>query len=699
MAKPNPLFPATSSSTHPHPPRHTHTRPASPSSPRQANIHSTRPSSTVVALLAAVAASSSAADGRPLSTDSQPLDFLCPILASDSLGDCPSSSNVKLDDQNAHPQLYHLSPTPTRKKRGAIPAGSVPPKFVQGSDGLWRKEPTWSLYGSTHCDCEDSPSITQTAIPEIDDQVDPTTTSSQAHTTSPSPTSTDMTASLPPGWDGSEDRKDLPPYILALSICLAVFICGTIFGCVAWRRKRRALIDHEKRMQKKANEVYDSDLDSEELKCARSHQRMWTKASARWKAGVRVSARRRRRRTAALTPQDTEPKMPTETLPRDTTVSIHSVGSSAHFQPDDTTIIPLRHEDTPQDPHASSSLEVPTEVSRFSLPPQYPQDSIERLSLPEVNGAVVGCRRSSAEVDTPPLDDEDIPYSAVGGHVATDDKTILSRMADFASSPPMEAGVPLDASGNETSIIAGPSVPVLEQLEQDAVDLLSEEIGTFRSEGRSTWTRSVIPDIQVSHSELCSHSDHAPVPIYSREPSPHPRPRTPVFPAPPTKAQLFYEYPSSFEEDVEGIEPLPVPSAPPFEFASAPSAPPHDAFETSDVSAVACAPPFIDEEEEAAHLGLFVAPVSSGLSRATSTSPTAEDEIRDQPRAAVDDYSVPHVGHATGCSSQAQTQSGIWTCSCATDRSSASSAERRPAFASSPSSSEGTMLSPPDYLP
>lgn len=99
----------------------------------------------------------------------------------------------------------------------------------------------------------------ETAIPEVDDQVDPTqiATGSIAQ---PYPTSTDMSASLPPGWNKNSARKDVSVMILTLALVLAIAICGLIFGCVGWRRKRRALTqkDLEKKLRK--HKIIDDNL-------------------------------------------------------------------------------------------------------------------------------------------------------------------------------------------------------------------------------------------------------------------------------------------------------------------------------------------------------------------------------------------------------------------------------------------------------
>lgn len=155
------LAPATSYLPHSRSPRFkSKSTTAHPSSSRRrANIHRPGPSSSLLAILATVAASSSSADGRPLSSDSQPPDFLCPVLLSlDSRRNPPaahprrSTSNRDVEVDDVDSSIYHLSPFPTRNKRSPSRVGFVPDKYVQGEDGRWRRESSWSLYGSSYCD-------------------------------------------------------------------------------------------------------------------------------------------------------------------------------------------------------------------------------------------------------------------------------------------------------------------------------------------------------------------------------------------------------------------------------------------------------------------------------------------------------------------------------------------------------------------
>ncbi|KAI0347667.1 hypothetical protein BDW22DRAFT_1340987 [Trametopsis cervina] len=687
MAKPK--SPSTSSSTHSRSPRHT-TTPSSPHSlsPRQANIAGTHPSSTLLVLLATVAASSSTADGRPLNADSQPPDFLCPLLASDAPGCGPSKSRF-IDDVDT--KIYHLSPSPTRNKR----AGTLPVKFQQGDDGIWRKEPNWSLYGSTHCD---------TGVPAVDDQIDPTLVSTPTASTSHTSESIDMSADLPPGWKKSDTGKDISAYILALSICLAIFICGTIFGCVGWRRKRRGLTakDYEKRLRKQILEDCDSDQDVEEIKRARTSQKLWTKASTKWRAGVRASARRRRKRAPASVPAEHEPRMSTESLASRSSFTTSaapapiSVGSSTPLDAEDTssTITPSRD---PQDAPSSNSASGPTDPSRPAQPPQYPEDAVYHRRSSLDNGGTHAVNNSATTShETPETNDPEIPYvPSVSGHIATDDKTLLSRLATLASSPPSDSGSSFDTSHTETPSVAGPSVPILDEVERGAIDLhLLNEQGPSEpssTEVQAEWNRMLLSTTRSATSEL---SVLPPAPIYSRESSPHP-PLHPPFPPPPTKAQLFYEYPSSFEEDVEGMDPIPIPSAPPFDFVLSPSAPPVDDFEAEAPDAMPCAPPLIDADEEL-QLGLGTTAPTAGPSW-TPSPHTSDGDMTGHPMQATDDGSDPPADRR---SCQHQTLSGPLRCTCA--QPSTSRLFNSPdagAPSSTPPTARGRSSSPPDYLP
>jgi hypothetical protein len=130
-------------------------------------------------------------------------------------------------------------------------------------------------------------------------------------------------------------------------------------------------------------------------------------------------------------------------------------------------------------------------------------------------------------------------------HVATDDKSLLARLAEFASSPP-----PSEVSAEAPSTLQV-SAPVWRD----------EEFEDFPCDPGGS---------SSIHISMC--------------PAP-----TPLFPPPPSKEKMaaptFYDYPYSFEDIT--VEPEAGPSAPPFD--DPPSAPP-----TNIIDLTPSAPPLMD---------------------------------------------------------------------------------------------------------
>ena len=97
---------------------------------------STCPSLSVLSILSTIAAASQTVDGSPLPLPTQPPSFLCPFIEHDKravLSTAASSSTAP----SASPTLI------TSNKC------QLADKYVQGSDGLWRKTDDWTLFGST----------------------------------------------------------------------------------------------------------------------------------------------------------------------------------------------------------------------------------------------------------------------------------------------------------------------------------------------------------------------------------------------------------------------------------------------------------------------------------------------------------------------------------------------------------------------
>lgn len=332
----------------------------------------------------------------------------------------------------------------------------------------------------------------------------------------------------------------------------------------------------------------------------KSQQRLWARATARWKANIRQSARRRRKRNTTSV-KDIDTCSLVDTPAHSTSVSLRTSASRSSFSHSITTTTSFGRRDS-YDPSSSAQQETPSSPSR---PPAYLSESsnttamaqeaslsaaVASPSRPLYNkaGFLVGCARNdapSAEEDAlPPAD----PFSA--GHIATDDKAALARMASLASAPPL-GGVSTLGRGESSTLF--PTVPSLE----DDFELIPPELQITDCDDYAG-TYSGLSGGRAAHSPSPSllAASGTETPSYSREPSPHP-----ILPAPPSRGRLaaptFYEYPVSFEEDILSAEPEAGPSAPPFaqDDALAASAPPMELdYEPLNMVALPSAPPMED---------------------------------------------------------------------------------------------------------
>lgn len=371
------------------------------------------------------------------------------------------------------------------------------------------------------------------------------------------------TSSLPLGWKTTtDDDRISTAIILVLSLVLAVIMAFFIIGCVTWRRKRLKM--SEKDLEKKAKRSQElsedeSQEEPEEVRRMKSQQRMWSRATARWKANVRISARRRRgkRQAASLSTSHSSNSLPNLSI-----LSVNQSRVTIASEPQEESEVDTtteHHEDPPEDGPSSSgsSLE---HSSSSTHPPAYhrsahPVESVQQRS--EFTG------RSADD----PSSEEHLPYvpPTDGVHVATDDKQMLSQLASLASAPPPSPTSPsLCPSTGTTSDVPLASVPPMEEVEENEIKL-----ACLQNDSAGVWTCSSGSLEHISTSEECP-----PVPSYSQEHS-----LETIFPPPPSKGTFvsapFYDHPTSFEVDIVGIEPVEGPSAPPFE-SIGPSAPPLD---------------------------------------------------------------------------------------------------------------------------
>lgn len=333
----------------------------------------------------------------------------------------------------------------------------------------------------------------------------------------------------------------------------------------------------------------------------KSQQRLWARATARWKANIRQSARRRRRRNVTST-KDADTRSLVDTPVHSTSISLRTSASRSSFSHSISSTTSSERGRS-YDPSSSAQRETPPSPSR---PPAYLSEPLNTTATPQQAslsaafpsssrplynkaGYLVGGAHDEAPGDVlPPAD----PFNA--GHIATDDKAALARMASRASAPPL-GGVSASEEEGEPSTLF-PTVPVLEDdFEPIPPELLITDcidyIGTYTAGGRAAYSPGPSPLLVASGTRS---------PSYSREPSPHP-----TLPAPPSRTRLaaptFYEYPVSFEEDILSAEPEAGPSAPPFahDDSLAASAPPAELdYEPLDMVTLPSAPPMEDLDGE-----------------------------------------------------------------------------------------------------
>ncbi|KAI0315664.1 hypothetical protein OF83DRAFT_1293203 [Amylostereum chailletii] len=560
-----------------------------PLRPRKLSSRS-RPSSATIAFLATIGLSPRVVHGHPLhpSPAEPDLPFLYPFIEhepesyirprSDNLAAASSSSQAASTSSSA-PASATSSNAPTAAVK--VRAAGLPDQYIQGSDGLWRKTDDWSLYGAAACSVTPSSVISN----DINDQVSNPNPTSMAVDPDATSSSTSLQefdlSSLPQGWQPHDPISEgVIIAILLLSLALAIFIVFFMVSCVIWRRKRRARRkdkdkDVEKRLQKKLRGGEgDSDDD---LRQAVVSQKRWARASSRWKANVRFTARRRRRdkvvvasdgpsSTTLCEDEDRYPSSISSLSRSASPISTFSLtGSRSQRQslsedagmpsppssprPSSSSLPPLS--DTHETPRASMSATPAPPSSPLGQtiphPPAYYRHNgegdafgVDAPSYPEDTP-----RPSSSKLllaahvpSTPVYDTEESPVTPTyGGHVATDDKTLLARRAAMASAP-------VDDDGRPSVLSLVISAPELADV--SPVDFPLDALGP---------------------PSRCAPDSPGPEPAYA--------PPLSGLPPPSAKGKLaishFDQYACAFERDeeiemdIEGVEPVVGPSAPPFD--------------------------------------------------------------------------------------------------------------------------------------
>lgn len=454
---------------------------------------------------------------------------------------------------------------------------------------------------------------------------------SKANSTMPSNNlKADIESNLPPGWKPAVKRPAHTMLILAISLVLAFFISFLIIGCLFWRKNARWKNkdrDVEKRRRKRRRRRSTSTELTEEAiretqndKEAKAKQRLWARATARWRANARHSARQRRgkRLAPSLRARQSTPSVndsgddsgsDTSSCPSTPSHSRsrRSSTSSLHREP----VSDL----TDNAPIPSIAVQTPEPTA---LPPAYQQKSntsqaesseglYPPLSRRPSSASLLSRSRRPSHSAASCLSPHDETPSTAGlaaAHVATDDKNVLAMLAEMASAPP---------TAHETS--AEPEISVPEWHDEQMEDFMA---------------------LQQQQEQQQSVSEDSPNCSIPSSP----------FPAPPSKGNLlspdFYDYPFSFE-DMTGSEPVYGPSAPPFE--ETPSAPLVDE-ETMEV--VPSAPPLIDDDDFYAPEQIPSAPPPEGDS-STPAEPCTEG---------TDAPSHPEGGHDAGSSPAASVAAG-----------------------------------------
>ncbi len=529
------------------------------------------PRSHILALLSAISATPLSVHAYPLDPPQTSLPFLYPpfILRPTPIAilkrlDIPSTSDAAA---TANP----TSPPPAPSSACQYDRGGLPDKFEMGDDGFWYKT-HWSLYGSAHCPVSGpfyigplslstesppfSPKVPCTPPPAATDKANGDISDPGRTVPLPPSFSDDFDfSSLPTGWtsfgiDASSHRGTV--VALGISVALALTIVAMMFTCIFWKRKHVPKRDPEKRRRKYSGDADDDSVRS--IREAKVAQRKWSKAASRWRDNLRLSAHRRRTNRAFAS---------FSTLAQEE--GIHAGSFLSRSRSSSPTLSERSVTPTPSDirtistasPHSSHSRIQSPRVLTFtdldpppsSPPPAQPPAYDPSSSSPHIPFESTYSDRNLAGTSKAPLssypqsqprDEDDSHLTSLSGHVATDDKAILSLRAALASAPP-------DSNSN---IPPSASVPSME------------------NEDTFEWPSGSRPSSPGSDD-------------YVYEPHPPYSPPTSMLPPPPSKGKQRFDYSHdlaiSVSFDSVAVEPSLGPSAPPFEECEAmPSAPPLD---------------------------------------------------------------------------------------------------------------------------
>lgn len=223
--------------------------------------------------------------------------------------------------------------------------------------------------------------------------------------------------------------------------------------------------DEEIKLQRrKGGDVSEQEALMEQA--ARVKQKFWALSTARWKASVRSSARRRRnwrKHAAAHSTKVNEPAIPEApatsrpTSPTSTESTRASIAMDRASTPIPNTVLrptsPPAYIHPPAPPLQAKVRTVPEPISDSSS--SFINDDYDNHNEPAYTGSI-----PNGELPIP-YDDSSLSHPPAA-HVATDDKALLAQMADLASAPPSleeDGDMQISAPAWQDEEIAGPTPP------------------------------------------------------------------------------------------------------------------------------------------------------------------------------------------------------------------------------------------------
>jgi hypothetical protein len=239
---------------------------------------------------------------------------------------------------------------------------------------------------------------------------------------------TQLPDDLPVGWATQTPRSAFyqVPVIIVFALTLTLFITVLIASCALLRRKRRLrrLSLLQKEVSSELERGPDGADGTPQAMRSRKRRGVWSRSSGRLRSSA-LACRRRRVRSS------NHPSLASINMPERSLEDQHSLDTS-------TTTVEVLEPSNPQEA---------TPSRQASLPPAYPSRSsggpasTEPVTQQEIEQAESQHPKppSSQEAAAPamPEPSSQPSTSLYGAHLAVDDKAVLERLANNASSPQM----------------------------------------------------------------------------------------------------------------------------------------------------------------------------------------------------------------------------------------------------------------------